>query len=161
MNDTVGDLVIAVLTKSHIAEAVWEMIRSSEAGPVVVVGDPRLATALGHRGATVVLAGPRTGGFRRARTVRRVAASPEAMPLAPAKARALVGVGSGDELERYLPGWMRACISGGVVATLSRGSAQELSRRLLLAGLSDLVQRRVGRTVVTAGVVKRFSDPGQ
>lgn len=124
---------------------------------MVVVGDPRLATALSGRGGAVILAGAATGAFKRARTVLRMVANPMAIPLRPASVAAMVGVGRPEDWNGWLGEWARACVDGGVVATICRGQPQELSRQVLLAGLSAITQRRVGWTVITAGVVKRFA----
>jgi hypothetical protein len=50
-----------------------------------------------------------------------------------------------------LPGLIQMLEPGAQLIAVDRGSAHEVSRRLLCAGLTDLRQREVGRQVVTTG----------
>jgi hypothetical protein len=48
---------------------------------------------------------------------------------------------------------VRVVRDGGAIVFVDRGHAQEASRRALCAGLSELEQRRAGRSVITSGLV--------
>jgi ubiquinone/menaquinone biosynthesis C-methylase UbiE len=47
--------------------------------------------------------------------------------------------------------WRRVVKDGGVLVVLARGEPTEPARRALCAGLADVAQRQVGRTLVTSG----------
>jgi SAM-dependent methyltransferase len=121
-------------------------------GRVAVLGDVRLARRLVGAGRDVVCVGPAARPLRRSK-MSAVAGLPGALPLASGTFGALVagGLAESDPWEPLLAEWCRAVAPGGLVVVVDRGTASELSRRALCAGLSAIEQRTAGRTVITAG----------
>lgn len=80
---------------------------------------------------------------------------PDTSSLAPASLAAVVGVSLAldDAWPDTLRAWVRVVRDGGVIVAVDRGRAEEASRRVLCAGLSELEQRHAGRSVVTSGLV--------
>jgi hypothetical protein len=70
------------------------------------------------------------------------------------EAAALVAVA--DPTPAELDGWTRAVRDGGRLVLVGRGGREEAMRLALCAGLVDLEQRVVGRSVVTSGRVRRL-----
>jgi hypothetical protein len=68
-----------------------------------------------------------------------------------------VDVALDDGWELALRDWQRVVRDGGAIVMIDRGRAPEASRRALCAGLSELEQRRVGRVVVTSGLVSHLN----
>ena len=58
-----------------------------------------------------------------------------------------------DGWELTLRDWTRVTRDGGILVFVDRGHAVEASRRALCAGLTEIEQRHVGRTIVTSGLV--------
>src|SRR5207245_881240 len=62
-----------------------------------------------------------------------------------------------EDWQHTLREWARVTRDGGAIVLVDRGSvrgrAPEASRRALCAGLTELEQRRVGRLVITSGLV--------
>jgi hypothetical protein len=62
----------------------------------------------------------------------------------------------GEGGDALLAAWLTAVRDGGVLVTLDRGEPSGPARRALCAGLTDVAQRQVGRTLITRGRVVRF-----
>jgi hypothetical protein len=141
--------------------AVSAALRAAELDParrVAVVGDLRLARALGDRGHKVLILAADLRGLRRLKKRGRDAglqAAPDALPIRDRALAALVGVGaSGDaHADAIVLEWSRAVIDGGPVILVDKIDAADASRVALCAGLSEIEQRSAGRGVVTSGLV--------
>lgn len=116
-------------------------------GPIAVVGPPRLARGLRERG-RAVLAVAATPAVRRAHDAVRADAG--ALPIAGGALGAIVAVDADDHGTQEA---VRAVARGGVVVLVDRGAPEDAARRALCAGLMELTQREVGRTVLTCGRV--------
>ena len=135
------------------ATAVTEALASANAGegPIAVIGNAKLATALaGSR--EVIPVALSTRAAKRLADVR-----PDLSTVEPRSLAAVIGVdiatAGGDIWPATLRTWANAVRDGGVIVFVDRGHAQEASRRALCAGLSELEQRHAGRTVITSGLV--------
>jgi hypothetical protein len=122
--------------------------RHGGSGPVVVVGDAKLAKALRAEGvATVVVAPKPPRGVPDALT-----GSVDKLPLEAGTAAACVGVGASAR-----PGavaeWCRVVRDGGAVVIVDRRPPVDTTRVALCAGLTELEQRAAGRVTVTSGLV--------
>lgn len=123
-------------------------------GPLLVLGPQPLARALAQRrGTTVWVTGSATGRLRQP-TVR---ARRDALPFADGALGGLVSAAR-DEPPSY-DEWLRAVRDGGAVVLVAPLAAEELTRRVMCAGLTDVEQRRAGRLLVTSGRVWRPSAP--
>ena len=67
-----------------------------------------------------------------------------------------VDIALDEAWQTSLETWTRVVRDGGAIVLLDRGHAPEASRRALCAGLTELEQRRAGRTIVTSGLVSHF-----
>jgi hypothetical protein len=130
--------------------AIGEALASARAdGPVVVVGNAKLAAAL--RGQREVIA----VGLS-ARAAKKLDASLLDTTTLDARAFAAVigvDVATDEAWDRTLREWIRIVRDGGAIVLVDRGHAAEASRRALCAGLTEIEQRHAGRTVVTSGLV--------
>jgi hypothetical protein len=125
---------------------------------IAVVDHVRLARALVERGWRVAVTEPTPRALRRAHGLR-VTCLADAPPFASARLAAVVGaVGDRRDWAVVLAAWGRAVVPGGVIVVIDAGAATEASRRVLCAGLMELEQRVVGRTVITSGRVAKL-DP--
>ena len=135
--------------------AINEALSSAHAteGPIAVVGNAKLATALA--GAREVIA----VGLS-ARAAKKLANTRDDLTaVEPASLAAVIGVDITDDdaWPETLRTWTRAVRDGGTIVFVDKGRASEASRRALCAGLSELEQRRAGRTVITSGLVSHLS----
>jgi hypothetical protein len=110
------------------SRAVATALDGAAKGRVAVVGAPGLARVLGEGGITVV-------------------------PFATGQ---MDGVVSTDASEQDLAAWVDALGDGGVIAIVGRVPREEMTRRVLCAGLVDVSQHVAGRAVVTSGRVKKI-----
>lgn len=60
-------------------------------------------------------------------------------------------LGQGQDWETRAEAWRRSLASGGMLVSVDKGPAAEVSRRMLCSGFSNLTQVRVGRRLVTCG----------
>jgi hypothetical protein len=134
--------------------AVTEALASASADRrLAVIGDAKLATALAAAKHDVVPVGL---SIRAAKKL--AAALPDLSTIDDHSLSAVVGVdvATDDRWDVALREWSRVVRDGGVLVLVDKGHAPEASRRALCAGLSELEQRRVGRVVVTSGLVTHF-----
>ncbi|MCP4449117.1 MAG: hypothetical protein GY811_27855 [Myxococcales bacterium] len=61
------------------------------------------------------------------------------------------GFAQGANWEARAEAWRESLVPGGLLLSVDRGAASEVSRRLLCAGFTDLVQVRIARRLVTYG----------
>jgi hypothetical protein len=137
-------------------DAVADTLRAAPAGPVAVVGQPRLARGLAARGVAVIeIDTAARGGKRKKGDAAAVRGRDDALPVGDRALAALVGWGAGGRTDwaEVLAEWSRAVADGGLLVMVDRGAPTELSRRALCGGLAELQQRPAGRAVVTSGVI--------
>ena len=131
--------------------AIHEALASAHAteGPVVVVGDAKLATALEAQ-RPVIAIGVSARAAKRLKDARA-----DFTGIEPGSLSAVIGVDvtSDDAWSETLRTWSTAVRDGGAIVFVDRGHAPEASRRALCGGLSELEQRHAGRTVITSGLV--------
>jgi hypothetical protein len=128
--------------------AIDEALKSANAeGKLAVVGNAKLAQAFGKRGDVLAV------GLS-ARAAKRVpGALADLSSVEPGSLAGVIGIDATDET---LPVWTRAVRDGGAIVLVDRGRAPEASRRALCAGLTEIEQRRVGRLVITSGLVSHL-----
>jgi hypothetical protein len=121
---------------------------TATAGKVVVVGDVKLGKALRAEGvpAVVVAAKPPRG------VDDAITGAIDRVPLADREAAAVVGVG-GVGHPTALAEWCRIVRDRGAVVLVDRGAAEDATRAVLCAGLTEIEQRTAGRLTVTSGLV--------
>lgn len=145
--DVIGRGVLDGLFVAPAAAAVSEALASAHAdGPVAVLGNARLATALATTHAVVPV------GISARAAKKLTGAVTDLAALGDRQLVALVGTEVADITT--LQAWTQAIVDGGVLILVERGGKPtDASRRALCAGLTELEQRVVGRTVVTSGLV--------
>lgn len=131
--------------------AINEALTSASAteGPLVVVGNAKLAKALGEKREVIVV------GLSERAAKKLTNALPDTGTIAGGSCAAVVGIDvvDDDAWETTLRAWTRCVRDGGAIVFVDKGHAEQASRRALCAGLSEIEQRHVGRTVVTSGLV--------
>jgi len=130
--------------------AIAEALSSAHAdGTVVVIGNARLAAALGaQREVIAVGVSPRAAK-------KLPATLDDTSSLAAGSLAAVIGVEvtTDERWDATLREWARVVRDGGAIVMVDRGHAPEASRRALCAGFTEIEQRHAGRTVVTSGLV--------
>ena len=132
--------------------AVTEALGPAE-GRLAVIGHAKLATALAGLGREVLPIG------LSARAAKRLTnAIADLSGIADGSLAGVVGVDVAldDGWELALRDWARVVKDGGTIVFVDRGRAPEASRRALCAGLSEIEQRRAGRSVITSGLVSHL-----
>jgi hypothetical protein len=121
-------------------------------GAIAVVGNAKLAIALGAT-RTVIPVGLSPRAAKKLRGAAR-----ELAALEPGSLAAVVGVdlATADAWEQLLHDWSRVVRDGGALVIVDRGHAFEASRRALCGGLTEIEQRRAGRSVITSGLVSHL-----
>jgi len=134
--------------------AVGEALASAQAGEgtVAVIGNARLATALAKQRTTLAV-GLSTRAAKKISGAVDDLAGVEPRSLAAVIA---VDVATDDAWQPLLREWSRVVRDGGAIVLVDRGHAPEASRRALCAGLTELEQRRAGRSIVTSGLVSHL-----
>jgi hypothetical protein len=125
---------------------------SGAGAAIAVVGSAKLVVALGaDREVIPVGLSPRAA--KKLRGAARELAALEAGSVA-----ALIGVDLAIAAgwEDLLRDWSRVVKDGGAIVIIDRGHAHEASRRALCGGLTEIEQRRAGRSVITSGLVSHF-----
>ncbi len=143
-----GDLFV-----TSAVTAVTEALSSANTtGTLAVIGNAKLARelAVARKGSDVLPIGL---SARAAKKLTNALAD-----LSSVDERSLGGVvgmdvASDDGWEITLRDWTRVVVDGGTLVFVDRGHAAEASRRALCAGLTEIQQRHVGRTIVTSGLV--------
>ena len=136
--------------------AILEALSSAAAteGPVVVVGNAKLAAALRDtREVITVGVSPRAA--------KKLGESlPDTGSIANNSCAALIGVDVTEDAawEATLKAWSRVVRDGGALVIVDKGHAEEASRRALCAGLTEIEQRHAGRSIVTSGLVTHDLD---
>lgn len=163
--ELVHDTLEALLALTEAPHpALIDVPRAVDGAPlVVVVGDLALGRALVATGRrrgnaerrTLRIAAP--PGARAARKLEGVleVADPEALPLAPATAAVLVGVGAmaAAAPRQRLAAWRRAILPGGGLILVDRCPPTVATRHALCSGVVELEQRHSGRAVITSGLM--------
>jgi hypothetical protein len=131
--------------------AITEALASVRAdGAIAVIGNAKLAAALGA-GREVIPVGLSARAVKRLRVANR-----DLTVIAPASLAAVVGTDLGASWEDTLRDWSRVIRDGGAIVIVDRGHAYEASRRALCGGLTEIEQRRAGRSVITSGLVSHL-----
>jgi hypothetical protein len=145
--------VLGALFVTPAATAISEALSSARAtGPLAVIGNARLAKVLaGSRDVIPVGLSPRA-----ARKLPKAIA--DLSGVEPASLAAVIGVDLAieDDWQATLRGWSRVIRDGGAIIVVDRGHPHEASRRALCGGLSEIVQRHAGRSVITSGLVSHL-----
>jgi hypothetical protein len=130
--------------------AITEALSSANAdGKVVVIGNAKLASALGAQREVIAVG-------MSPRAAKKLASTLEDMSsLESGSLAAVIGIDitTDDGWDATLREWSRVVRDGGAIVMVDRGHAPEASRRALCAGFSEIEQRQAGRTVVTSGLV--------
>jgi hypothetical protein len=134
--------------------AVGEALASAHAteGTVAVIGNARLAGALAKQRTTLAVG-------MSARAAKKISGAVD--DLAGVEPRSLaaviaVDIATDEAWEASLREWTRVVRDGGAIVLVDRGHAPEASRRALCGGLTELEQRRAGRSIVTSGLVSHL-----
>lgn len=133
--------------------AVREALASARAdGPIAVVGNAKLATALGAERDVI----PVGLSVRAAKKLPR--AIPSLDTVEPASLAAVVGVelAVNADWPKTIERWSRVVRDGGAIVIVDRGKPYDASRRALCGGLAEIEQRQSGRAVVTSGLVSHL-----
>jgi hypothetical protein len=132
--------------------AIVEALSSAhaDAGKLAVIGNAKLATALAATNREVM---PVAMSVRAAKKLTNALADLSAVDDNSLAGVVGVDVATDDGWEITLREWLRVTRDGGAIVFVDRGHAPEASRRALCAGLTEIEQRRVGRTVITSGLV--------
>lgn len=131
--------------------AIVEALASARAeGRFAVIGHAKLATALVDARKDVLPVGMSSRAAKKLTNALADLSSIDDRSLA-----AVIGVDIAvdDGWEITLREWTRVVRDGGVLVFIDRGHAAEASRRALCAGLTEIEQRHVGRSIVTSGLV--------
>jgi hypothetical protein len=128
------------------------LARAAIAGAVAVVGNAKLAAALGA-GREVIPVGLSPRAAKKLRGAARELADLDAGSVAAVIGIDLAIAASWADLVRD---WSRVVRDGGAIVVVDRGHAHEASRRALCGGLTEIEQRRAGRSVITSGLVSHF-----
>lgn len=124
-------------------------------GPIAVVGNAKLALALGA-GREVIPVGLSPRAAKKLRGAAR-----ELSAIEPASLAAVIGtdLAVADGWQDLIGGWSRVVRDGGALVIVDRGHPFEASRRALCGGLTEIEQRRAGRSVITSGLVTHLVPP--
>jgi hypothetical protein len=149
-----------VLAGLFVTPAVTEImaaLASARAdGALAVVGNARLATALGEAGGTTREVIPVGVSARAAKKLPRAIA--DLTSVGDGALAAVIGVelASDDGWQATIRTWTRVVRDGGAIVFVDRGKAHEASRRALCGGLCEIEQRHAGRVVITSGLISHF-----
>ena len=131
--------------------AIVEALSSANAeGKLAVIGNAKLATALSEAKREVL---PVAMSARAAKKLTNMLADLSTVEDRSLAAVIGVDVATAEAWEASLREWRRVVRDGGAIVFVDRGHAPEASRRALCAGLTEIAQRHVGRTIVTSGLV--------
>jgi hypothetical protein len=153
--------------------AIGEAIASAHAeeGTVAVIGNARLASVLAKQRTTLAVglsarAAKKTAGavddlsgVEPRSLAAVIAVDVRGLPPRGSGAesrRGVVDVATDEAWQTALSEWSRVVRDGGVIVLVDRGHAADASRRALCGGLTELEQRRAGRSIVTSGLVSHL-----
>ncbi len=131
--------------------AIVEALSSAASeGKLAVIANAKLASALAETKREVLPIGMSSRAAKKLTNALVDMSSIEDRSLA-----AVVGIDItvDDGWEITLKEWTRVVRDGGAIVFVDRGHAPEASRRALCSGLTEIEQRRAGRTVITSGLV--------
>lgn len=135
--------------------AISEALASARAdGPLAVVGNAKLATALGATRDVIPVGLSARAAKKLPRTIAAITT------LSPASLAAVIGVdlSTDEHWQDTLRAWSRAVRDGGTIVIVDRGHPHEASRRALCGGLTEIEQRHAGRAVITSGLVSHLGS---
>jgi hypothetical protein len=134
--------------------AIAEALTSAGAteGPIVVVGNAKLATALAAKREVIAVG----MSARAAKKLANVHADTSTLDVGSCAAVIGVDVTEDAQWSATLGAWSRVVRDGGAIVLVDKGHAPEASRRALCAGLTELEQRHAGRAVITSGLVSHL-----
>lgn len=130
--------------------AITEALDGAKAdGLIAIIGNAKLARAFAAK-REIIAIGLSARSAKKLGNTLADTSTIEACSLA-----AVIGVDiTNDETwSATLKAWSRVVRDGGALVFVDRGRAPEASRRALCAGLTELEQRRAGRSVITSGLV--------
>jgi len=135
--------------------AIVEALSSAhaDAGTLAVIGNAKLATALAATKREVM---PIAMSARAAKKLTNALADLSSVDDGSLAGVVGIDVATDGAWEVALREWMRVTRDGGAIVFVDRGHAPEASRRALCAGLTEIEQRHVGRTVITSGLVSHL-----
>jgi hypothetical protein len=122
-------------------------------GALVVVGNAKLATAIGAVREVI----PVGLSARAARKLPRAIADLSSVETGSLAALIGVEIATDEHWQATLRDWSRVVRDGGVIIIVDRGHPHEASRRALCGGLSEIEQRHAGRAVITSGLVSHLT----
>ncbi|MBA3451878.1 MAG: class I SAM-dependent methyltransferase [Deltaproteobacteria bacterium] len=132
--------------------AITEALASARAdGKIVVIGNAKLAAALGESAQREVIAVGMSP--RAAKKLANTLADTSSLEAGSLDAVIGIDVSTNPQWDATLREWARVVRDGGAVVMVDRGHAPEASRRALCAGFTEIEQRHAGRNVVTSGLV--------
>lgn len=168
--------MLSTLFISQTVNAVHDALDSAgiDSGVLTVLDQPRLGRALTERGHRILQIADKAKSLRRIAS-DRMCSRADALPLGDAELAAVIasGLGQQSDWKALLAEWSRVTRHGGSIILIDRASgtsgrrlaslrpsgrspATELTRRTLCGGLTEIEQRRLGRTIVTSGRVVKL-----
>jgi hypothetical protein len=122
-------------------------------GTLAVIGNAKLATALGSAREVIPVALSARAAKKLPRTIADLTS------VEPASLAAVIGVdlATAPDWEATIRAWARVVRDGGALVFVDRGHPHEASRRALCGGLCEIEQRRAGRSVITSGLVSHLT----
>jgi hypothetical protein len=134
--------------------AITEALEAARAGgTLAVIGNAKLATALGSAREVIPVALSARAAKKLPRTIADLTS------VEPASLAAVIGVdlAIAPDWEATIRAWARVVRDGGALVFVDRGHPHEASRRALCGGLCEIEQRRAGRSVITSGLVSHLA----
>jgi len=134
--------------------AITEALEAARAGgTLAVIGNAKLATALGSAREVIPVALSARAAKKLPRTIA------DLTTIEPASLAAVIGVdiATASDWEATIRAWARVVRDGGALVFVDRGHPHEASRRALCGGLCEIEQRRAGRAVITSGLVSHLT----
>ena len=141
------------------ATAIIEVLGAAKAhGPVAVIGNARLAKALGAARVVIPVGISARAAKKLPSAIADLSGVAAASLAAVIGAELAVDVAAGDDWPATLRDWSRVVHDGGAIVFVDRGHPHEASRRALCGGLTEIEQRRAGRLIITSGLVSHLGE---